>query len=112
MHDREENHILTVTTTVGSLDQARVLAGLIMQRRLAACVQLEAIVSSLYRWQGKLCEEPEVRLSIKTLQECAGALQQLFAEHHPYELPQFLAVTQIASEPYAQWARSELAPSE
>jgi len=108
MHDREEEPILAVTTTVSSLDQARALAALIMERRLAACVQLDAITASLYRWQGRLCDEPEVRLSIKTMPGREAVLQQLFAEHHPYELPQFLATVQTASAAYAGWVRSEV----
>ncbi|GAB2596719.1 divalent-cation tolerance protein CutA [Ramlibacter solisilvae] len=96
---------MTVTTTVASLDQARALAALIMDRRLAACVQLDAIAASLYRWQGELCEEPEVRLSIKTVPGQEAALEALFAQHHPYELPQFLAGTQAASAAYARWVR-------
>jgi periplasmic divalent cation tolerance protein len=108
MDELQDNRILTVTTTVASLEQARALAGRIVERRLAACVQLEPIAASLYRWQGRTCDEPEVRLSIKTLPGREGALQQCFADHHPYELPQFLAVAQTASADYAQWVRSEI----
>jgi periplasmic divalent cation tolerance protein len=100
--------ILTVTTTVGSLADGQRLARLLAERRLAACVQLEGGLTSFYRWQGRLCEDPEVRLVIKTLPECAGALQALFAEHHPYEVPQFLGCTMQASPAYAQWVRSEI----
>ena len=60
----------------------------------AACVQIEEGLTSLYRWQGKDCEEPEVRLTIKTLPGCEAALQELFrAEHFAAmepRLPRFL----------------------
>jgi len=108
MHEDQQNDVLAVTTTVSSLDQARALAAMIMGRRLAACVQLDTVAASVYRWQGRLCDEPEVRLSIKTLPGCQEALQQLFAEHHPYELPQFLVSVQAASAAYAHWVRSEI----
>ena len=107
MQDCKELDILSVSTTVGSLAAAQGLARQILAQRLAACVQIEQGLTSLYRWKGKLCEEPEVRLVIKTLPGCEAALQALFAEHHPYEVPQFLAAAMTASAAYAQWARAE-----
>jgi periplasmic divalent cation tolerance protein len=111
MQDCKELDILSVTTTLGSLDDAKVLAREILRQRLAACVQLEQGLTSLFHWKGQLCEETEVRLVIKSLPGCEGALQALFAEHHPYEVPQFLATTLRASEGYAAWARSETRPT-
>jgi periplasmic divalent cation tolerance protein len=106
MQDCQDRDILTVTTTVSSMDDAKELGRKLIQRRLAACVQLEPIAASFYRWEGQLCEDPEVRLSIKTLPSLRDALAACLAELHPYELPQFLAVTQQASAPYADWVRS------
>jgi periplasmic divalent cation tolerance protein len=104
-----EGDILTVTTTVGSVPAAQALAREILAARLAACVQLEPGLSSFYRWKGELCEEPEVRLVIKTLPSCGPALQAFFSKHHPYELPQFAAVTMQASPAYFDWLRTEVA---
>jgi periplasmic divalent cation tolerance protein len=107
MQDCKELDILSVTTTLGSLDAAKALANEILGQRLAACVQLEQGLTSLYHWKGELCEEAEVRLVIKSLPGCEAALQALFAQHHPYEVPQFLATTLRASQGYADWARAE-----
>jgi periplasmic divalent cation tolerance protein len=104
-NDRE---ILTVTTTVGSLADAQRLGRILIERRLAACVQIEEGLTSLYRWEGRECEDPEVRLTIKTLPDCAAALEALFAEHHPYEVPQFLAWPLRASAAYHAWVRGEV----
>lgn len=109
MQDCKELDILSVTTTVGSLEDAKALAREILARKLAACVQLDQGITSLYHWKGELCEEAEVRLVIKSLPACEAALQALLAQHHPYELPQFLAQRMSASEAYAQWARAEVA---
>ncbi|NPC57635.1 divalent-cation tolerance protein CutA [Caenimonas soli] len=109
MQDCEELNILSVTTTVGSLETARVLAREILSQKLAACVQLDQGIISLYRWKGELCEEPEVRLTIKSSPECEAALRELLTQHHPYELPQFLVQRMSASEGYAQWVRAEVA---
>jgi periplasmic divalent cation tolerance protein len=105
-----ELEVLTVTTTVATRAAAEALAQLILHRKLAACVQIDAAVTSLYRWQGTLCHEPELRLVIKTLPGCERALQVLFAEHHPYELPQFVAVLGRASPDYARWVRDAVRP--
>lgn len=108
MEDCQGRDILTVTTTVGSPADAQALARAILQQRLAACVQVEPGLTSFYRWQGQEHEDAEVRLTIKTLPGCAGALQALFREQHPYEVPQFLAVTMQASEAYYAWAQGEV----
>ena len=107
MQDIEGLEILSVTTTVASRAEATALAREILAQRLAACVQIDEGVTSLYRWQGQLREDSEVRLVIKSLPGCVAALQALFATHHPYEVPQFLAQLMRASPAYARWARAE-----
>jgi periplasmic divalent cation tolerance protein len=110
MEDCKDLDILTVTTTVGSRADALKLGRAILQRRLAACVQVEEGLTSLYRWQGRDCEDAEVRLTLKTLPGCAEALQALFRAQHPYELPQFLAQSMRASRAYFDWAHGEVQP--
>jgi periplasmic divalent cation tolerance protein len=108
MDDCNDRDILTVTTTVGSRAEGQLLARALVDQRLAACVQLEEALTSFYRWEGRLCEEAEVRLTIKTLPAREPALQAFFAEHHPYDLPQFTALRMQASAEYAAWVRSEV----
>jgi len=95
--------VLSVATTVATLADAHQLARLLLERRLAACVQVDPGLVSHYVWQGERCEEGEVRLTIKTLPDRAGSLEALFAEHHPYDLPQFLMTEMRASTAYAAW---------
>lgn len=109
MQDCKDLDILTVTTTVGTVEDAKRLARAVVEQRLAACVQVEPITASFYRWEGQLCEEPEVRLAIKTLPRVKDALERLFAQAHPYELPQFLCTTEQGSAAYADWVRGEVA---
>lgn len=109
MQDCKEFDILSVSTTVGTLAQAQALARAILERRLAACVQVTEGLVSFYRWEGKDCEDAEVRLTIKTVPACEPALQALIGEKHPYDVPQFLAVTMRASEAYAAWVHGEVA---
>jgi periplasmic divalent cation tolerance protein len=109
MPDCKEVDILTVTTTVGSLDDARRLARGLVEAHVAACVQIDAIAASVYRWEGRLREDPEHRLTIKTLPTRFEAVQLYFREHHPYEVPQCVAVRCTASTPYGQWVAAESA---
>jgi periplasmic divalent cation tolerance protein len=108
MQDCKELVVLTVVTTIGSAEEARKLARAILDRRLAACVQIDAGITSHYRWKGELCEEPEIRLTIKTLPACEPAMQALFETAHPYEVPQFLSCVECASAAYVQWVRAEV----
>ena len=108
MEDPEDSQVVGVTTTVATLSDAQRLGRAILERRLAACVQIEEGLTSLYRWEGRDCEDPEVRLTIKTLPACVEPLQALFAQVHPYQVPQFLVVRMAASAAYAQWVRGEV----
>jgi periplasmic divalent cation tolerance protein len=108
MQDCKEADILSVTTTLGSAGQAQELARALVQARLAACVQVDPPMTSTYNWNGQLCEEAEVRLTIKTLPACRQAVQDFLARHHPYDTPQFLAQVLRASDAYAAWVRSEV----
>jgi periplasmic divalent cation tolerance protein len=108
MENSQGRDILTVTTTVGSREDARKLARALLQARLAACVQVEEGLVSFYRWQGRDCEDAEVRLTVKTLPGCERALQALFRQVHPYAVPQFLAVRMEAGEEYWGWVRGEV----
>ena len=110
MGDIAENDILSLTTTVGSTDEALRLAQALIEHRLAACVQVEDGLRSHYRWQGQVRAEPETRLTLKSLPSQLPAIQAFFAEQHPYELPQLLWQLMKASPAYAGWVRQEVAP--
>ena len=102
--------ILVLTTTVDTLENAQALARELIARRLAACVQVEPGLQSFYRWEGREHEDAEVRLTLKTMLRHREAIEALFGERHPYALPQFVCVTADASEAYARWVGSDVAP--
>ena len=101
--------ILAAVTTVGDMAAARQLAQAIVERRLAACVQLSAI-ESFYRWDGAVQHEPEVRLVFKTTETAWPALHQAIVALHPYSLPAVhaLRIDQVHA-PYAQWVAEQTA---
>jgi len=100
--------ILSLTTTVATREDAERLARALLDRRLAACVQLDGGVQSHYRWKGELCADAEVRLTVKSLPRLLAPLQDFMAEQHPYEVPQLLWQTLGASPAYAEWVRQEV----
>ena len=110
MEDCKDLDIVTVTTTVGSVADGQALARAILDARVAACVQMEEGLTSFYRWEGRQCEEGEVRLTIKTVAACVEPLQALFAQKHPYEVPQFVAWKGEGSAGYAEWVRGMVGP--
>ncbi len=98
----------TVTTTVATPEDARRLAQGVLAERLAACVQVEPITSH-YRWEGALHEDPEWRLVCKTTPQAVPALLALLKAQHPYTLPQLVVQPAQASAEYAEWVRQEVA---
>ena len=99
-----------VTTTFADREGADTMAGLLVERRLAACVQVLMGVTSVYRWRGAIERDQEVLLIIKTRADLVGEIGRLFDEHHPYEVPELISV-EIAdgSAAYLQWLSSSLA---
>lgn len=100
--------ICVVTTTVGSIEEANRLARAIVQGELAACVQVDPIAASIYTWDGQLCAEPEVRLTIKTVAAKLPGLEAFFGQEHPYELPQFAVCEMTASQAYGSWVATSV----
>jgi len=101
--------LCVVTTTVKSMEDATQLARQIVERQFAACVQLDAIAASVYSWEGKVCVEPEVRLTIKTIGAMLDTLESLFADAHPYEVPQFVVTRATGSKDYGNWVYANVA---
>lgn len=95
--------MLAVVTTVGTEDEARRLAVAVVERGLAACVQMNP-VDSVYTWRGAVQQEREVRLLFKLRADGYVPLERAILELHPYELPAIFALpVDNAHGPYAQW---------
>lgn len=85
-------------------DQAERIAGALVEERVAACVNVVTNVRSIYRWKGAVHNESEALLLVKTVKDRFDALKQSVLKHHPYELPEVLAVTMDRGHvPYLDW---------
>lgn len=92
-----------VQTALASASDAAALARRIVQARLGACVQVQAI-QSFYVWQDQAHEEAEWRLDIKTRVALYPALEAFIAEHHPYETPEIVQLPIVTgSADYLAW---------
>ena len=78
-----------VETTTSNEEEAKKIAKILIQDKLAACVQLKDI-ESLYNWDGKLCCERETLLSIKTKKELFSKVKSKILELHSYDTPEII----------------------
>jgi len=93
---------MVVLCTFPDLDQARQIGAALVERQVAACVNLLPGVESIYRWQGKVESAGEVLAVFKTTRY--AELEAALRERHPYEVPEILAVPVAAGLPaYLEW---------
>jgi len=99
---------IVVLTTVSSDDEAVRLVHALLDRRLIACGTLLPGARSIYRWQGKVADEREVLLLLKTRSARLEPLQEAFKELHPYKVPELLALSvDTGLEKYIEWISGE-----
>lgn len=95
---------LLVLTNLPDAEAAHRLAKGLVETRLAACVNALAPCRSFYRWEGALREDGEVPLFIKTTAKLYPAVQAYIHQHHPYDLPEIIALKIDAGLPdYLRW---------
>ena len=102
---------LLCLSTCPDAETAGWIARTLVEERLAACVNQVSGVRSTYRWQGRVVEEAELLLVIKTTRERFDALHGRLLELHTYEVPELIAL-EIADGhvPYLEWIAAETAP--
>jgi periplasmic divalent cation tolerance protein len=95
---------LQVQTTAGSEEEAERIAATLVERRLAACVQVIGPISSHYRWQGKVEHSQEWLCLAKTEAASYAKLEAAIAELHSYDEPEIVATPIVAgSAGYLNW---------
>jgi periplasmic divalent cation tolerance protein len=91
------------------IDSARQIGTLLVERQLAACVNLLPGAESIYHWQGKVESAPEVLVLFKTTEALRPTLEEVLAEAHPYEVPEIIAIHPDAvAGPYRAWLLESL----
>ena len=93
-----------VMTTAGSEEEAGRIASLLVERRLAACVQVVGPITSRYRWRGEVEEEREWQCLAKTTRAAYEAAEAAIREVHSYDEPEIIATPIVAGSPgYLAW---------
>ena len=95
---------IVVFMTSGSADEARRIANELVERQLAACVQILPEIESVYRWNGEVQRATELLLLAKTTAALFDDLERAVREIHSYDTPEIVAVPMAhVSEPYRAW---------
>src|SRR5215469_2637534 len=98
-----------VLTTAGSKQEAEKIAYTLVERNLAACVNIVPQITSVYRWQGKVERAQEFLLVIKTTAEAFERVSQAIRESHSYELPECISLAiDGGSVEYLKWLRESV----
>lgn len=98
---------LFVLSSVAKKSDAQKIAKALVGERLAACVSILPELESHYVWKGKVCEEKEFLLLIKTLPRVYARLESRLKELHPYECPEIVALpASKVFDPYRRWMES------
>jgi len=99
---------IQVVTTLDSREKAKEIANLLVERRLAACVQVIGPVFSLYRWKGEVENAEEWLCAVKTEEGLYERVEKAIKDAHPYEVPEIVcfSITGGSSE-YLSWISHE-----
>jgi periplasmic divalent cation tolerance protein len=101
--------VVVLITAPNEEDAAR-MANDLVGSRLAACVNIIKNIRSIYRWQGKIEDEDEVLMLVKTRKEHFKDLEKRVREHHSYDVPEIIALPIIDGfEKYLGWLKEETA---
>lgn len=104
------SEVWAVLCTCPDGDTARRLAAGLVEARLAACVNILPEIRSIYRWQGETCDDAEVLMIAKTTPPNYPGVERWLREHHPYDVPEVLALSvQAGSRDYLDWVWHETA---
>ena len=94
-------------TCKDKIEVKRIIYGLLKQK-LIACASIFPGIQSIYRWEGEIEEELEVKAILKTLPECFDAVQKYIQSHCSYEVPEILQVDVVRGNPaYLSWVANE-----
>jgi periplasmic divalent cation tolerance protein len=104
----ESIQVVVVMVTTASQDEAVKIANQVVQSRLAACASTIPTVRSTYWWEGKLMNDQESLLLIKTTSDKFNSLEETIRKIHSYKVPEIIAIPVCQGfPPYLEWVRRE-----
>ena len=104
----KSNYYIAITTCPNP-EVATQLAQEIVEQQLAACVNIIPAIQSIYLWQGKIEQDNENLLIMKTHQQQLASLESFIQKQHPYEVPEFITLSiESGSKAYLDWITASL----
>ncbi|HOU16729.1 MAG TPA: divalent-cation tolerance protein CutA [Candidatus Marinimicrobia bacterium] len=100
---------LQIITTTDTKEEAEKIAHILVEKGLAACVQVIGPVTSVYQWNGKIEISAEWICQIKTIKDLYNSVEKEILTHHKYELPEIIAIPILTgSKKYLDWMRMQV----
>jgi periplasmic divalent cation tolerance protein len=100
---------LLIQVTVGNEAEAQKIANSLVENRLAACVQIVPGIISIYRWEGKICQEGEYLLLIKSSEEKWGEMREMIKRYHSYQCPEIVTILPLeVDQNYLNWWKESI----
>jgi len=99
--------MIIILCTTNNLDNAKNIAGALVNEHLCACVNILPKISSVYKWEGKIVNDDEYLLIIKTKDDLFDKIESRIKELHPYKVPEIISINvSNASKDYINWVNS------
>ena len=100
----DEKDLIIIFATAPKHETALHIARQLVDRKLVACVNIIEGITSVYRWEARICEDKEVLMKIKTRSEKIEQVKEMINQLHPYAVPEIIAIpTASVAEPYRKW---------
>ena len=106
-------YYIIILTTVPSTKEGERIASILVEKKLAACVNILPKMTSVYRWENKINKDDEFLLIIKTAEYLEQEVHDIIRDNHSYEVPEIitLAIKNIDKK-YSEWLNSSIKPRE
>lgn len=109
MKTKDEPVLVYVTTS--GVEEARSIAGALLVHRLIACANILPKMESVYRWEGKVMQDAEVVMLMKSMRSKVHAIDEKVHELHSYDLPCVVAMSLVeGSKAFMDWIETEVQP--
>ncbi|HOV21837.1 MAG TPA: divalent-cation tolerance protein CutA [bacterium] len=104
-----KNNFIQIITTFERKKDAKLLANILLKKRVAVCIQIIENIESYYWWEGKIEKGKEILLFIKTKEEMYKKIEKIIKENHPYKIPEIISFKiHKGSKEYLKWIKEEI----